>query len=287
MPDYSKLPLEIFLLECLILGNIYFLFRQICHKIYFIKLLNSVVRSVSWSESSNIFVTVSDAPNSRENGAISIYSVPSRDSFSINKDDPIALKASLEIKVDGINKATSVGWTLANRHIVAGFDSGTIIKYDPETGQEVDRSNDHSERVNRINFNKDKTLMVTASKDCSTKLFDPETLQVIRTYKTDRPVNAAVISPLHPHVLLGGGQDAMQVTVTAASSGKFETRFFHMVYGEEFGRLKGHFGPINALAIHPSGKSFTSGAEDGFLRIHHFDSAYINMSDELPADLKM
>jgi translation initiation factor 3 subunit I len=46
--------------------------------------------------------------------------------------------------------------------------------------------------------------------------------------------------------LLGGGQEAMSVTTTAGKVGKFETRFFHLVYEEEFGCVKGHFGPINA-----------------------------------------
>lgn len=65
------------------------------------------------------------------------------------------------------------------------------------------------------------------------------------------------------HVILGGGQDAMSVTTTSSSVGKFESRFFHMIYESEFGRVKGHFGPINALAINPNGLSYASGAEDG------------------------
>lgn len=114
-------------------------------------------------------------------------------------------------------------------------------------------------------MNADKTLLITASKDCSAKLIDPMTLDVIKVYRTDRPVNGAVISPTHPHVLIGGGQEAMSVTVTAASKGKFESKFFHMIFEEEFGRVKGHFGPINAIAVHPFGKSFASGSEDGYV----------------------
>ena len=36
--------------------------------------------------------------------------------------------------------------------------------------------------------------------------------------------------------------------------------FYHLAYEEEFGRVKGHFGPISALAISPLGKSYCSGA---------------------------
>ena len=37
----------------------------------------------------------------------------------------------------------------------------------------------------------------------------------------------------------------MNVTTTSLRQGKFETRFWHKVYEEEVGRVKGHFGPIN------------------------------------------
>ena len=69
--------------------------------------------------------------------------------------------------------------------------------------------------------------------------------------------------PNHAHVLIGGGQEADKVTTTSGKSGKFQTRFFHMVYGEELGRVKGHFGPINAIDVHPYGLSYASGSEDG------------------------
>ena len=35
-------------------------------------------------------------------------------------------------------------------------------------------------------------------------------------------------SPRAQHVLIGGGQDARDVTTTSSRDGKFEARFFHM-----------------------------------------------------------
>lgn len=66
----------------------------------------------------------------------------------------------------------------------------------------------------------------------------------------------------------------MEAATTSARVGKFESRFFHLVFEEEFARLKGHFGPINTLAFHPDGKSFASGSEDGFVRLQSFDQSY-------------
>lgn len=77
-------------------------------------------------------------------------------------------------------------------------------------------------------------------------------------------------------VVVGGGQEAMEVTTTSTKAGKFDARFFHLVFEEEFARVKGHFGPINSLAFHPDGKSFSSGGEDGFVRIQSFDQSYFD-----------
>lgn len=54
-------------------------------------------------------------------------------------------------------------------------------------------------------------------------------------------------------VVLGGGQEAMEVTTTSTKVGKFDARFFHLVFQEEFARVKGHFGPINSVVFHPNG----------------------------------
>lgn len=125
---------------------------------------------------------------------------------------------------------------------------------------------------------KEGIFIITASKDNTAKLFDAETLQLLKTYKTERPVNSAALSPILDHVVLGGGQDAMEVTTTSSRAGKFDSRFFHLVFEEEFGRVKGHFGPINSVAFHPDGKSYSSGGEDGYVRIHTFDSSYFDFS---------
>lgn len=90
-------------------------------------------------------------------------------------------------------------------------------------------------------------------------------------------------------MVIGGGQDASHVTTTDRRAGKFEAKFFHKVnqllysyaryfftlfrwvwykpgwllsipciqiLQEEIGGVKGHFGPINALAFNPDGRRF-------------------------------
>jgi WD40 repeat protein len=43
-------------------------------------------------------------------------------------------------------------------------------------------------------------MFVSASKDTSAKLFDVDSLDCMKTYQTERPVNSASISPVCDHV---------------------------------------------------------------------------------------
>lgn len=173
------------------------------------------------------------------------------------------------------SKITSMLWGALDETIITGHDNGQISIWDiRKGGREVNSVNDHTAGINDMQMSKDGTMFVTASKDTTAKLFDSESLMCLKTYKTERPVNSASISPILDHVVLGGGQDAMEVTTTSTKAGKFDSRFFHLIYEEEFARLKGHFGPINSLAFHPDGKSYASGGEDGFVRVQTFDSTY-------------
>lgn len=187
---------------------------------------------------------------------------------SVSNADPI-----LRIPIS-TSKITSLLWANLDNNIITGHENGMICLFDLRTGKELNSVKDHTAGINDMQMSKDGTMFITASKDTSSKLFDSESLYCLKTYKTERPVNSAAISPIMEHVVLGGGQDAMEVTTTSARVGKFDSRFFHLIYEEEFARVKGHFGPINSLAFHPDGRSYATGGEDGFVRVQAFDSSY-------------
>jgi len=133
-----------------------------------------------------------------------------------------------------------------------------------------------------IEFNliKNQLTFISASKDGKAKLFDTKSFQCLKTYDTGRPINASTISPIKDHVIVGGGESAQFVTQTKLDTSQFRMRFFHKIYENELGSITGHFGPVNALSFSPDGKSFSSGAEDGYVRVHHFDEGYLNSSDD-------
>jgi len=173
-------------------------------------------------------------------------------------------------------KVTSALWGTLDEFIITGHENGELVQWDVKQMDSVRTEQQHTSQIMDLQTNKDLTFLISSSKDHTAKLFDIETLKHLKTYQTERPVNSAAISPIKDHVILGGGQEAIEVTQTSAQTGKFEARFFHMIFEEEFARVKGHFGPINSLAFHPDGKSYASGGEDGLVRIHYFDNDYLD-----------
>ncbi|KAL2231790.1 UNVERIFIED_CONTAM: Eukaryotic translation initiation factor 3 subunit I [Sesamum indicum] len=176
-----------------------------------------------------------------------------------------------------INRAV---WGPLNRTIISAGEDSVIRIWDSETGKllkESDKEDGHKKPITSLSKSTDGSHFLTGSLDKSAKLWDIRTLKLIKTYVTERPVNAVAMSPLLDHVVLGGGQDASAVTTTDHRAGKFEAKFYDKILTEEIGGVKGHFGPINALAFNPDGKSFSSGGEDGYVRLHHFDPDYFNI----------
>ncbi|XP_005181692.1 eukaryotic translation initiation factor 3 subunit I [Musca domestica] len=226
----------------------------------------SSVRTCNFSYSGNQAAYTTDKAMG-QNSELFIIDVRTADS-SLAEQNPILRIPMLQSKI------TSMLWGSLDETIITGHDNGQISIWDIRKGREVNSVNDHTGSINDMQMYKDGTMFVTASKDTTAKLFDSESLMCLKTYKTERPVNSASISPIMDHVVLGGGQDAMEVTTTSTKAGKFDSRFFHLIYEEEFARLKGHFGPINSLAFHPDGRSYASGGEDGFVRVNTFDSTY-------------
>lgn len=133
------------------------------------------------------------------------------------------------------------------------------------------------------------------------QLLSSRNLAILKTYISDTPLNTASVTPKKDFVILGGGQAAMDVTTTSARQGKFEARFYHrvsticvqttklahtnnlitQVFEDECGRVRGHFGPLNTIDVHPAGTAYASGGEDGYVRVHHFDKSYFDFMYEV------
>lgn len=237
-----------------------------------------ILKYVEWNQKpghQNFVVTCNDTHKSATLGQI-----PNR--IMVWQFEP--LKKMLTIDSALPMKANKVKWGPFDETLIATFDEGQIIIYDSTNGSLLHKLEAHKSTVTNINFTEDRMMMISCSKDMTAKLWTLDDYECIKTYKTDRPLNDAAISPLYQvkdektpakrHILLAGGQDEKEVTTTTSASGKFEAQLWHMVYGEELGSIKGHFGPIHTIAWRRDGKGFVTGGEDGLIRSQLFDAHY-------------
>lgn len=191
---------------------------------------------------------------------------------------------TLRIVVDELPRVTVAGFSALSHYIITGHEDGSVSQWDAKTGELLNNvfSHDDGMQVSDLQWSSDRTYFITASKDKTAKLHDARTLEVLKTYVADTPLNSAAITPEpQNYVILGGGQAAMDVTTTSARQGKFEARFYHKIFEEEIGRVRGHFGPLNYVAVDPTGKCYCSGGEDGYVRVHHFDPPYFDFKFEV------
>jgi len=226
-----------------------------------------IVRWVSLSESESLFLTVSDAVMGHP-ATIWVY-------------DPRAQNPIREIRNPNQGgKYFQAKWGPFDNNIYATCDDGSVTVYDFETGNQTMQAKHHRKPPVSLSFSEDKTHFITASHDYTAKLYDTKTLENLKTFETERPVNAAALSPINDLVLLAGGQQASQVTTTRQDTAQFRLRFFHKIYQNEIATLVGHFGPVNSVAFAPDG-CFASGGEDGYVRVHNLeDTTLLAMTEK-------
>lgn len=282
MPDTSSLPLLPSLATSTLLvtgsaDNTLRLWEVQSGKELFQWEFPTAIKRVAWSEDSTQILLITEARMGYK-GALR--------TFTINRDPSSWTRQSQEpsrtITFSG-PKATVAGWAACDEYIVTGHEDGKVALYyhdaqDPETGidaeleeQSVDA---HQGQVTDLQMSSDRTYLITSGKDKSAKVLSVKPLQILKTYVTETPLNSAAIHPTKPYVIVGGGQEAMNVTTTSARQGRFEARFWHIVFEEEVARIPGHFGPLNTIAIHPTGKGYASGGEDGYVRMYWFDDNF-------------
>lgn len=193
------------------------------------------VYALAFSEGGKMIFTLSKAIGGRGLWELRLYEIPAtvRDLVPFEGDDTDPFEP---VQIVAVPEAVCGVWMPLNRGIMIGTGAGNLMIFRIHEDRIVEGEGNihvveaHEGKINRIQFNQEKTLFITASKDTTAKLFDSKDLICRKIYSTPAPINHAAISPLFEHVMTGGGQDAKDVTTTAARQGKFMVRFFHMIY---------------------------------------------------------
>ena len=201
--------------------------------------------------------------------------------------EPVA-KLVIEEDPDERTNIKSAMWYDNNRSIIAAYEDGMVRKWDVKTRKVVQEVRACTEKLAELSISKDETMLIASSiADKCAKLLDAKSLEILKTYKTNHPIRTASISPKFRQVVIGGGVDAKLVAQVSAAQQHFEVDFWHLVYQKYMGSMKGFFSTINCSDFHPSGNSFATGAEEGQIRLVHFDDEYFESSKEMEMlDLK-
>lgn len=242
------------------------------------------ITSVKYDSKSENFLVVT--PWSRqEDSSLSVYTLRKGERLlqvgKILESDP---KMSMSVSCWGPNDET----------FVVATKTGVVIVYDFEKFKKAKNVSDsiiksvkvHDEEIRQISLTPDQSFLLTASLDQTSKLIDVKNLEIRKIFKSGEPVNTAAMSPIKPHVVVGGGTRSQEVTTTFRKGDTFDTSFYHCVFEKEIGTMKGHFGPIHCLAFSPDGKSFASGGEDSMVRLYKFNKSYLEIKDDAASFMK-
>lgn len=228
------------------------------------------MRYCAWALGNQMFATVENK-SKNQSSRVNIW--------IFDAEDPEEPTDELNVRTITTDKTPLTGVFMkakfldASNTLIAVHDDGYVSKWDTGEEELIQHQKLTDGVLTDVYLTPDRGLALITSRDNKAYLIKTETFEVVKTYESDRPLNAAVISPILNHTLLAGGQDKHEVTLSS-SDGNFEIEFWHTIYCERLESVPGHYGPVNSLAMTRDGKIFISGAEDGNVRLYHFDDGY-------------
>jgi WD40 repeat protein len=169
-------------------------------------------------------------------------------------------------------KITSINW-LNSQEILLSYDDGNIdfvsITNDTFTSSKYKL---HECTIKSVSFNSDRTKIVTASIDKTSKIFNLEKREVELTIQSTVPLNSACFSPIRNIVMIGGGLDGMSVAFSLNNDTSI--KFCSLKKGTHVGEISTHFGPVKNIIFNPNKTNFASAGQDGYVKMFSISSDY-------------
>eukprot|EP00850_Spirogloea_muscicola_P022739 SM000309S11874 [mRNA] locus=s309:126579:128660:- [translate_table: standard] len=136
-------------------------------------------------------------------------------------------------------------WDVRTKAVVASLATGS-----PCTSVEVSRDG----------------RFITTADNFDVKFWDANSFELVKSYQLAVPVESASLYPAIGKFVAGGAD--------------MWIRIFDFETGEELECHKGHHGPVHCVRFAPGGESYSSGSEDGTIRIWR---AQVDDADATPA----
>eukprot|EP00928_Gymnodinium_smaydae_P055381 TRINITY_DN38940_c0_g1_i1.p1 TRINITY_DN38940_c0_g1~~TRINITY_DN38940_c0_g1_i1.p1 ORF type:complete len:463 (+),score=124.19 TRINITY_DN38940_c0_g1_i1:63-1451(+) len=195
------------------------------------------------------------------------------------------------VKMEALpTKANALQWGSGGKpKVFSAHDNGYIGVWDATDGKLLKTLKLHREPIIGLAMDPAGVTLLTASRDMTGKAVDISTRDTpeIRTWKTDRPLNAVAVSPQFSladergSIVFGGGrQDRDIATTKEVVEGEMDPQILSTT-GEWQGAGKGHIGPIHVIRF-IAGGGFATGAEDGCIYVHDMQGGLLhsdNMRD--------
>ncbi|XP_034984228.2 serine-threonine kinase receptor-associated protein [Zootoca vivipara] len=190
-----------------------------------------IVKSVDFTQDSNYLLT------GGQDKLLRIY--------DLNK--PEADPQIVSGHTSGIKKAL---WSSDDRQILSADDK-TVRLWDRNTYTEVKAINVAMSVSSMEYIPEGEIIVITYGKTIA--FHSAETLEQIKSFEAPATINSASLHP-EKECLVAGGED-------------FKLYKYDYNTGEELESYKGHFGPIHCVRFSPDGELYSSGSEDGTLRL--------------------
>jgi translation initiation factor 3 subunit I len=181
-------------------------------------------------------------------------------------------------------KITSMNWLNA-QEVLLSYDDGNIdfisIINDTFTSSNYKL---HESTINSIAFNSDRTKIISASTDKTSKIFNLEKREVELTIQSTVPLNSACFSPVRNVVMIGGGLDGLSVAFSLNNDTCI--KFCSLKKGTHVGEISTHFGPVKNIIFNPNKTNFASAGQDGYVKIYYINNDYaghIELPDIIPS----
>jgi len=263
-------------------------------------------RSVSWSSDGRLFVCASRSFGGTEAqihiGENPIHSSTQNvdeDGKEKDRDSKKAMKIIMDVSNENEVRDLQINrtiWSPLDGQIFAACTDGTIrifdvtkekaiktVAFDPAFNDNK-LQDDISPSVTDLKYVNNHCAVIASSRNKEAKIFDIEKWDMIRTYKTDRPLNTVAVHPKTNVIALGGGLKAQDAALTH-KEGMYGCLFYHVVFEEKLGTIpydaKDVFSPLNAMAFSPDASIFALGYEQGQILLYQMDDDFENKMQQL------
>ncbi len=202
------------------------------------------LKQIEFDLGSNRFLLLHDEYKANTPSHIKVFDFKTVFNFNITGvDSPLEIPtlADFEVVLNETggkpNKiATRALWYIDNETLFVSTNDGWLIHYDLQ-GTVLKKIHLHeNSKINSIVFSSNFAVLATAA-DNGSKIVDPETMEVMRYFKQELPMNAVSISPLFCdekkpkyHMVMGGGVAAIMAAMTGGNSG-FEAHLCNIMHG--------------------------------------------------------